>query len=138
MSDRLLTGIISIVVIAVIGTLAWRAQQEAAPATSSAIEIATEEGEARSIQFKARIEACRREGEGKTIAEGYIENIGNDDMRFATLQILWLNRVGEVIEANEIYVLRDEILPPGARKSFFSTTDNRVAVSCNVKKIDWW
>lgn len=139
MSDRLLTGIIAGAVIIVIGTLAWRSQLSGETVTATTPEKAVTEEEARSTQFRARIEACRREKDDpRTFAEGYIENIGNAEIRYVTLEVRWLNRLGEVIESNEIYVLRDEVLAPGARKRFVSTTGNRVAVSCNVRKVDWW
>ena len=139
MSDRLLTWIIVMVVLAVIGTLVYRSQlDKPTPQVTGQVEPIELET-ARSTQVKARLKNCRREEDDeKTLAEGYIENIGNADLRYVTLEVQWLNRIGTIVEANEIYVLRDEALPPGERKTFISTTSNRIAVRCNVRKVDWW
>ena len=140
MSDRLLTSLIILVIFVVIGTLVYRSQpSDEQPQVTEQTAPVKQETVRRSTQLKARIEACRREqGSKKTIAEGYIENIGNADLRYVTLEVQWQNRLGNVIEANEIYVLRDEVLAPGKRKKFVSATDNRIAVRCNVRKVDWW
>ena len=139
MSDRLLTGLIILVVFVVIGTLVYRSQSSDEQPQVTKQTTPVKQEMVRSTQVKAKIEACRREqGSEKTIAEGYIENIGNADLHYVTLEVQWQNRLGNVIEANEIYVLRDEVLAPGKRKKFVSATDNRIAVRCNVRKVDWW
>ena len=139
MPDRFLNGLIILTIIIVIGTLVYRSQpsdkQEEVPGQVETIK----EEVTPSTQVKAKIQACRREqGSKKTLATGYIENIGNADLRYVTLEIQWQTRLGTVIEANEIYVLRDESLAPGKRKEFVSATDNRIAERCNVRKVDWW
>ena len=139
MSDRFLTGLITMAVFIVIGTLVYRSQPSDKQEEFTHQVKTIKEETALSTQVKAKIQACRREqGSKKTLATGYIENIGNADLRYVTLEIQWLTRLGTVIEANEIYVLRDESLAPGKRKEFVSATDNRIAVRCNVRKVDWW
>ena len=139
MSDRFLIVLIIVAVILVIGTLIYRS----APSDEESEfqgQIQTAEVEKlRSTQVKARLQSCTREKDSKqTLARGYIENIGNADLRYVTLEIQWQDRLGTTIEAKEIYVLRDEVLEPGKRKKFVGTTDNRVAIRCNVRKVDWW
>lgn len=138
MSDRILTGLIALAVVLVIGTLAYRSQISEPPVQVTSTPAATETKTKRSTQLRARIEKCRREDNGKTFADGYIENIGNADLHFVTVEVRWIDRLGNIVEANELYVLRDETLAPGARKQFISTTENTVAVTCKVRKVDWW
>ena len=139
MSNRFLTGLIVVAVILVIGTLVYRSLPSDKKSGLHAQTHAKELEKPRSTQVKARLESCRRDkGSKQTLAQGYIENIGNADLRYVTLEIQWQNHLGATIEANEIYVLRDEALAPGKRKEFVSTTDNRIAMRCNVRKVDWW
>ena len=139
MSNRFLTGLIVVAVILVIGTLVYRSSPSDKKSELPTQTNAKEVEKPRSTQVKARLESCRRDkGSKQTLAQGYIENIGNADLHYVTLEIQWQNRLGTTIEANEIYVLRDEALAPGKRKEFVSTTDNRIAMRCNVRKVDWW
>ena len=139
MSDRLLIWLIVVAVILVIGSLVYRSSSPDKKSEISRNTQTTEMAKPRSTQMKARIDSCRREKDSKqTLAHGYIENIGNADLRYVTLEIQWQDHLGTTIEANEIYVLRDEALAPGKRKEFVGTTKNRKATRCNVRKVDWW
>ena len=139
MSDRFLIGLIIAAVILVIGTLVYRSEpsDEELALQDQIKPVAVEKP--RSTQVKARLQSCTRDKDSKqTLAQGYIENIGNANLRYVTLEIQWQDRLGTTIEANAIYVLRDEALEPGKRKKFVGTTENKVAIRCNVRKVDWW
>ena len=139
MSDHLLTWITAFTVLVVLGALLYRSQTTVPQSQVTSQLAPIEQAPLRSTQVKARIDSCRREQiDEKTLVEGYIENIGNADLRYVTLEIQWLNRIGTIIESNEIYVLRDETLSPGQRKTFISSTNNQIATRCNVRKVDWW
>ena len=139
MSDRFLSVLIIVTVILVIGTLIYRSTPSDDESKFQGHIQSAEAEKLRSTQVKARLQSCAREKDSKqTLVRGYIENIGNADLRYVTLEIQWQDRLGTTIEAKDIYVLRDEVLEPGKRKKFVGTTDNRVAIRCNVRKVDWW
>ena len=139
MSNHLITWITTLIVIAVISILAYRSQTTAPTSQVNSHTPPKEQTTLRSTQVKARINSCRRiQTDEKTLAEGYIENIGNTDLSYVTLEIQWLNKIGTIIESKEIYVLRDEKLTPGQQKNFISSTSNQIATRCNVRKVDWW
>ncbi len=94
MSNHLLTWITTLIVIAVISILAYRSQTTAPTSQVNSNTPPKEQTTLRSTQVKARINSCRRiQTDEKTLAEGYIENIGNTDLRYVTLEIQWLNRI---------------------------------------------
>jgi len=138
MPDRLLSGLIVVAATIIIGTLVYRVNttgDTVRPASSATVD---EKEEARSTQMKARLTSCRREDSGRIIAEGHVTNIGNTDLRFAVVRVLWQKRTDQTIEDSELYVLNDEVLPPGESKAFISSTDSMSAVRCNVQSLDWW
>ena len=138
MSDRLLTVLIVIAVAGIVGTLAWRGYFPE-EAEETVVEQTVEAPvEARSMQIRARLLSCDRGEGGKTIARGIITNIGNADLHFVTVNVHWLNSLGQAVEINEVYVLNDEKLPPGKEKSFINATTKTTAASCNVEKVNWW
>ena len=92
----------------------------------------------RSTQVKAVLTECNRSRGTRTIAKGHITNIGNVDLHYVTVKVLWLNDSGLLVEANETYALNNDILPPGESREFIDVTQKVSAVKCNVETIDWW
>ncbi len=70
--------------------------------------------------------------------KGHITNIGNVDLHYVTVKLLWLNSAGLLVEAKETYVLNNEVLPPGESRPFIDFSQKVSAVRCNVETIDWW
>jgi hypothetical protein len=139
MSDRLLTGFITLIVAIIVGTLVYRAYfpEEKKVQTVAPTEVPPPE-EAVSTQIKARLTSCDRAEGGKTVAKGHVTNIGNVDLHFISVRVHWLNSADQTIEANDVFVLNDEILAPGDKKTFINATTKTSAVRCNVESIDWW
>jgi hypothetical protein len=139
MTSQNLSFLITVVVVLVVGTLVYRTWP-ATDAGNSGLTIPgnrNEEAE-RSTQVKAILTECNRSQGARTIAKGHITNIGNVDLHYVTVKVLWLNSTGFLVEANETYALNNEILPPGESREFIDVTRKVSAVKCNVETIDWW
>jgi len=144
MTNQKLTALIAAVVIVVVGSLFYRtllyqtgsvADPEAsAPGTLETLDTEPK----RSTQVKATLTDCNRSQGARTIAKGHITNIGNVDLHYVTVKVLWLNSSGLLVEANETYALNNDILPPGESREFVDVTRKVSAVTCNVETIDWW
>jgi hypothetical protein len=139
MNDRFLTLLIAAVVVVTIGSLLYRAQSiEPLPKGLQTDTMETDAGLAISTQVVAVMTDCNRDGGDRIVGRGLIRNIGNVDLHYVTVKVLWMNSVGLLAEANETYALNDEILPPGAEKVFIDVTKSPTAVRCNVETVDWW
>ena len=71
-------------------------------------------------------------------ARGYIENTGNVDLNYVKVKVIWMNKFGLVLEANEMYALNNEVLAPGERKNFTDVTERSSVTQCNVEPLDFW
>ena len=143
MTNQKLTVLIAVVVVLVVGTLLYRtlySKSSGAAADHSTLGILErlDSEPERSTQVKAVLTECNRNQGGRTIAKGHITNIGNVDLHYVTVKVLWLNLTGLLVEANETYALNNEILPPGKTREFMDVTRKVSAVKCNVETIDWW
>ena len=87
---------------------------------------------------KAVLSECNKRPGAKTTAKGHITNVGNVDLHYVTVKLMWLNSVGLLVEAKETYALNNEILPPGESRSFIGFSQKASAVRCNVETVDWW
>lgn len=139
MTNQKLTVLIAFAVVLVVGTLLYRdwPQLRAEDPILPVPENAGSEPK-RSTQVKARLTECNKRPGGKTSAEGLIINVGNVDLHYVSVKILWLNSAGLLVEAKETYVLNNEILRPGDKRQFTEFTQKVSAVRCNVETIDWW
>ena len=139
MSDRKLTYLIACVVLLVVGTLLYRdwafvgVDHAALPVQKKPSQIAK-----RSTMVKATLTECNKRSGTGTLAKGHITNVGNVNLHYVTVKLLWLNSVGLLVETKETYALNNEILSPGESREFMDVTRKVSAVKCNVETIDWW
>lgn len=136
MSDRAMAILIALVVIAVMGTLGVRyyldSQQPAQPEKKQ-----TENQEKAQTAVAVRVTHCGRDENGRTYMTGYIDNVGNVDLHYVTVNAIWKNADGLPISVDRIYALRSGTLAPGASKQFQAFT-NLPAARCNAEALDWW
>ena len=139
MTNQKLTALIASLVVLVVGTLLYRdwPQLRAEDSSLPVPEKSASEPQ-RSTQVKATLTECNKRPGAKTSAKGYITNVGNVDLHYVSVKLLWLNSAGLLVEAKETYVLNNEILPPGESRQFMDFTQKVSAVRCNVETIDWW
>ena len=139
MTNQKLTILIVVVVVAVVGTLLYRDWPQSVVEDSALTvpEKASSEPK-RSTQVKAILTECNKRRGAKTTMKGHITNVGNVDLHYVTVKLLWLNSAGLLVEAKETYVLNNEILPPGESRPFIDFSQKVSAVRCNVETIDWW
>ncbi len=136
MSDRALTIIILLVVFAAVGSLLYRAQMKEVQAVPEP-EAPVNAEAPRSTQVKARMKECQPTQGRRFLGRGEITNIGNVDLRFVTVKVIWSNAAGLAVETNELFALNDEVLSPGESKFFTDTTSNTSARRCGVETVDW-
>ena len=139
MTNQKLTILIVVVVAVVVGTLLYRdwPQSVVEDSAFTVPEKASSEPK-RSTQVKAILTECNKRRGAKTTMKGHITNVGNVDLHYVTVKLLWLNSAGLLVEAKETYVLNNEILPPGESRPFIDFSQKVSAVRCNVETIDWW
>ena len=139
MTNQKLTILIVAVVVLVVGTLLYRDRPQSG-AKDSALPVPEESSSEpkRSTQVKTILTECNKRRGARTTAKGHITNVGNVDLHYVTVKLLWLNSAGLLVEAKETYVLNNEILPPGESRQFIDFTQKVSAVRCNVETIDWW
>jgi hypothetical protein len=139
MTDQKLTILIVGVVVLVVGTLLYRdwPQLGVEDSVLPVPEKSSSEPK-RSTQVKAILTECNKLLGSRTTAKGHITNVGNVDLHYVTVKLLWLNSAGLLVEAKETYALNNEILPPGESRPFIDFTQKASAVRCNVETIDWW
>ncbi len=137
MSNRALAALIVIVVLLVLGGLLYRAYFMDEAVEPGVLAPTEEKSEQRRPRVKVVVTACRRVY-GRTEMEGYVENTGSVDLRFITVQSVWKDANGVIIDTDVIYVVNEEILKPGERKSFHDVTRRSAAEKCNARPLDWW
>jgi hypothetical protein len=139
MTDRKLTILIVAAVVLVLGTIVvrnWPQSSEEDFALPMQEKSSSEPK--RSTLVKAVLSECNKRSGAKTTAKGHITNVGNVDLHYVTVKLMWLNAVGLLVEAKETYALNNEILPPGESRSFIGFSQKASAVRCNVETVDWW
>jgi hypothetical protein len=139
MTDRKLTILIVAAVVLVLGTIAvrnWPQSSEEGFALPRQENSSSEPK--RSTLVKAVLTECNKQPGAKTTAKGHITNVGNVDLHYVTVKLMWLNSVGLLVEAKETYALNNEILPPGESRSFIGFSQKASAVRCNLETVDWW
>lgn len=136
MSNRAITILIGCVLIIVLGTLGVRAylKQEEAPVQVTQKPVKKEK---QTTAVRVVVTECVRHY-GKTEAKGYIENVGNVPLHHVTVNSIWKNSAGMVIQNQVVYALTDGNLAPGERKEYQDVTDLVTATKCNAEPIDWW
>ncbi len=138
MTDRLLTIVCLVALLAVAGLLGYRAYIKDARVEVTAAPVIVEDVPlARRTSAWAKLTECNKD-RVRIEAKGYIENTGNVDLRFVTVKVIWSNSYGLVVEENQFYALNDEVLAPGEKRSFTDVTDRSTVTQCNVEPVDWW
>lgn len=139
MTDQKLTILIVVVVVLVLGILVFRNwPQLSEEEFALPLPEKTSSAPKRSTLVKAVLTECNKRPGARTTAKGHITNVGNVDLHYVTVKLLWLNSAGLLVEAKETYVLNNEILPPGESRPFIDFSQKVSAVRCNVETIDWW
>lgn len=83
--------------------------------------------------------ACNRTASGRMQMEGYILNVGTQDLQYVTVKALWKNAAGQVIGSEEFYALNGQLaLAPGEQHAFSHSTALSSAARCNAEAVDWW
>ena len=138
MKDRTLTLLIAGVVVVVVGVLMYRANSgsEKEPVKAD-VPVLEQKGEPRRTSAWAMIRECGKSN-NRIEARGYIENTGNVDLNYVKVKVIWMNKYGLVLEANEMYALNNEVLAPGERKNFTDVTERTSVTQCNVEPLDFW
>lgn len=136
MSDRAIGILIGCVLIAVLGTLGVRMylKKDEAPVQ---VEQTAKKKQKQETLVRVKVTECVRRY-GRTEATGYIENVGNVDLHYVTVNSIWKNTAGLVIQTNVVYALKNGKLAPGQRKEYHDVTDLVTATKCNAEPIDWW
>ncbi|HAT25927.1 MAG TPA: hypothetical protein DCS89_02840 [Gammaproteobacteria bacterium] len=139
MTDQKLTILIVVVVVLVVGTIVFRNWPQLSE-EGSALPVPEKSSSEpkRSTLVKAVLTECNKRPGARTTAKGHITNVGNVDLHYVTVKLLWLNSVGLLVEAKETYALNNEILPPGESRPFMGFSQKVSAVRCNVETVDWW
>jgi hypothetical protein len=139
MTDQKLTILIVVVVVLVLGTIVFRNwPQLSEEEFALPLPEKTSSAPKRSTLVKAVLTECNKRPGARTTAKGHITNVGNVDLHYVTVKLMWLNSVGLLVEAKETYALNNEILPPGESRSFIGFSQKVSAVRCNVETVDWW
>ncbi|MBT5155244.1 MAG: hypothetical protein HOM44_14240 [Gammaproteobacteria bacterium] len=139
MTDQKLTILIVVVVVLVLGILVFRNwPQLSEEEFALPLPEKTSSAPKRSTLVKAVLTECNKRPGARTTAKGHITNVGNVDLHYVTVKLMWLNSVGLLVEAKETYALNNEILPPGESRSFIGFSQKVSAVRCNVETVDWW
>ena len=139
MTDRKLTLLIVAALVLVLGTIVVRNwPQSSEEGFASPMQEKSSLEPKRSTLVKAVLSECNKRPGAKTTAKGHITNVGNVDLHYVTVKLMWLNSVGLLVEAKETYALKNEILPPGESRSFIGFSQKASAVRCNVETVDWW
>ena len=139
MTDQKLTILIVVVVVLVLGILVFRNwPQLSEEEFALPLPEKTSSAPKRSTLVKAVLTECNKRPGARTTAKGHITNVGNVDLHYVTVKLMWLNSVGLLVEAKETYALNNEILPPGESRSFIGFSQKGSAVRCNVETVDWW
>jgi len=87
--------------------------------------------------LKVIVTECRRV-RARTHMKGYVQNTGNTDLSFVTIDAIWLNKSGLAVEKSLVYVVKDSVLTPGDKREFDSVIDNSSVSRCNAEVLDYW
>jgi hypothetical protein len=137
MSDRTLTAIAIVLILAVLGVLLYRAYLMDKPVLKKPADKIQADEPKRLTSVIARSTSCSRVG-GRTQIRGYVENTGNVALSMVTVQPLWKNAAGLVLDTGLVFVVdQDEPLLPGERREFEDVTQLSNISKCNVVPLDW-
>ena len=127
--------LIAVVVAAVMGFLGYRYyQQENQPPPEE--HKAAVKKEKPNTAVYVRVTQCDRKND-RTESTGYIENVGNVDLHYVSINAIWKNADGLIIKYDRVLALNNGTLAPGKRKTFHAFTE-APAARCNAEAVDWW
>lgn len=137
MPDQKAPIIIAVLVVLIITSL-YILLETAPPTPVKETSIAPVKQDDTRTWVSASMTKCSRSGQ-LTRVEGEILNRGNVPVTMVTVQSIWKNDQGQVVDTGLIYVLsEDSVLQPGESKTFMDTTELRNISRCNVRALDWW
>jgi len=137
MPDQKAPIIITVLLVLIITSLYFLLDTEKSGSVKKAPVAPVKQDETRTW-VSASMTKCSRSGL-VTRVEGQIVNRGNVPVTRVTVQSIWKDDQGQVIDTGLIYVLSEEsILHPGETKTFMDTTELRNVSRCNVRALDWW
>ncbi len=137
MSDRSLTILAIVVISFVLGTLLYRSYEDEPPVTAKYVDEIQSAEPQRLTSVAAKSTSCSRVG-SRTQIKGYVENTGNVTLTMVTVQPLWKNAAGLVLDTGWVFVVnQDEPLLPGERREFEDVTKTSNITKCNVVALDW-
>ncbi|MBT3427610.1 MAG: hypothetical protein HOL98_01240 [Gammaproteobacteria bacterium] len=137
MPDEKAPAIIAVLVVLIIASLYVLLDTDTIIPVEEATIAPVEKDHTRTW-VSASMTNCSRSGQ-VTRVEGEIVNRGNVPVTMVTVQSIWKNDQGQVVDTGLIYVLSEEsILQPGESKTFMDTTELRNISRCNVRALDWW
>jgi hypothetical protein len=129
--------IIAVLVVLIIASLYVLLETDKAVPVKESVVAPVEKDQTRTW-VSASMTKCSRSGQ-VTRVEGEIVNRGNVPVTMVTVQSIWKNDQGEVVDTGLVYVLSEEsILQPGESHTFMDTTELRNISRCNVRALDWW
>lgn len=85
---------------------------------------------------QVRVTNCSRK-DGRTEMTGYIDNVGNTDLHYVTVDAIWKDAQGLPIKTDRLYALNNGKLAPNKSKKFHAFTE-LPAAKCNAEAVDWW
>lgn len=136
MSSRALGGAVVLALLAFLGYLLFE-EYRPEPVKVVAIEPVVEVEEVKRPAVRVKVPTCERT-QMRIQLQGYVENIGNTDLSYVTVTVLWKNDAGRVIETDTVYAVKDSPLAPGERREFAAATENSRVSRCNAELLDFW
>lgn len=137
MSNRGLTALIIVVIALAFSFLLYRTWFVAEPSPEQSGPAEAVKDEARKPRIRVVMTRCARVA-GRTELEGYVENTGTVTLRFVTVQSLWKDENGLIVGTDVIYVVSNDTLEPGERRTFRDVTRLSNVRKCNARPLDWW
>jgi energy-converting hydrogenase Eha subunit F len=100
-------------------------------------EVVVEAQEVKRPAVRVKVPSCEKT-QMRIQLQGYVENIGNTDLSYVTVSVLWKNDSGRVIATDTVYAVKDQPLAPGERRDFVAATENSSVSRCNAELLDFW
>lgn len=99
--------------------------------------VVSEKPKVRTV-VHATMTNCQRVAD-KVEVSGLVHNRGNTTLSSVTVQTIWKDADGGILDTDLVYAVSDsDPLPPGETRSFTDATTLRKVRFCNVRALDWW
>lgn len=135
MSDKAITILIGLVLAVFLGSVVvHNMTQEPAPVVKPEQVVP---GPSRRPMAKAILTRCQRVNDHVEMS-GYVENTGTVELTYVTVQSIWKDANGRVLERGVVYAVDNTSLKVGEKREFTDSTDRPRVAKCNVETLDWW